>query len=50
MGAAPDLREQEDCPSAEVCGALCDQHDCGHHPEWFDNASKCHHPDCKERP
>ena len=19
---------------------------CDHHPEWADNAGRCHHPDC----
>lgn len=27
MGEAPDVREQEDCPSGSACGWLCDQHD-----------------------
>lgn len=26
MPEAPDHREDEDCPSAEVCGYGCDQH------------------------
>jgi hypothetical protein len=31
-GEAPDIREREDCPGAEVCDGLCDQHPC-HAPE-----------------
>lgn len=27
MGEAPDIREQEDCPSRAVCGGRCDQHE-----------------------
>lgn len=26
MNEAPDIREQEDCPSGEVCEWSCDQH------------------------
>ena len=29
MGEAPDLREQEDCPSPDACAHSCDQHEYG---------------------
>lgn len=27
MGEAPDIREQEDCPSGAACDWACDQHE-----------------------
>lgn len=38
-GEAPDLREQEDCPSPEACDSKCDQHDNVVRPTvWQQNA------------
>lgn len=39
MGEAPDLREQEDCPSPEACDRACDQHGTAETDapvEWFE--------------
>lgn len=47
MGEAPDIREQEDCPSAEWCQRACDQH-VNDFPAWCPYNGRCDHPFCLE--